>query len=510
MNWGDFILDLSGGVVSVQHSQYDVYDSVFKAGRTATAVDSAGRLRVGGLRRYEQFVFSPPDPDGSSAPPTPDRYPGDFYGPCNFGQGGACLGDYFYCATDGADLVFLDGPPTPGTAPPGYRYKVTLAGPPGECCDLVTWGTPAQFAVVYATGIRDNVVMYNDWEATEQGNLRLTLFAKPEPATDTVAWIATPTDGTTLYLAKPEKGRVSLQAVDGAPGDGETYTWEDIPSGDVLGTGNPLVFSFADGSHEVRLRVRRMAGGEWREDTAAVAFSVQTYSGKPPPSPQPGITVFPTSGLQTTEAGGTDSFSVTLDEQPTASVTIELASSDESEGVASPSQLVFGESNWDVPQVVTVTGQDDASADGDIGYTIVLEPASSVDPSYDGLDPEDVAVTNGDDDGTTFTYDSTDVPQEIPDQGQGQVTSDLVVVDPLVVASLEIILSVTHERPSDLTVVVISPSETREILSGTSGTFTTTSFTGESATGTWVLEVTDGKKKKTGTLEAWSIRIGDT
>jgi len=26
--------------------------------------------------------------------------------------------------------------------------------------------------------------------------------------------------------------------------------------------------------------------------------------------------------------------------------------------------------------------------------------------------------------------------------------------------------------------------------------------------GTWTLEITDGKKKKTGTLNSWSLRIG--
>ena len=47
-----------------------------------------------------------------------------------------------------------------------------------------------------------------------------------------------------------------------------------------------------------------------------------------------GITVNPTSGLITTEAGGTAQFSVVLDTQPTADVTIAISSSDTSEGTA--------------------------------------------------------------------------------------------------------------------------------------------------------------------------------
>ena len=45
-----------------------------------------------------------------------------------------------------------------------------------------------------------------------------------------------------------------------------------------------------------------------------------------------GITVTPTAGLMTTEAGGTATFTVVLNTQPTADVTIALSSSDTTEG----------------------------------------------------------------------------------------------------------------------------------------------------------------------------------
>ncbi|HPD13514.1 MAG TPA: C25 family cysteine peptidase, partial [Planctomycetota bacterium] len=55
----------------------------------------------------------------------------------------------------------------------------------------------------------------------------------------------------------------------------------------------------------------------------------------------PGIIVQPTSGLKTTEAGGTAQFTVALATQPTANVTIGLSSSDPSEGTVSPTSLTF-------------------------------------------------------------------------------------------------------------------------------------------------------------------------
>src|SRR5439155_11228054 len=66
----------------------------------------------------------------------------------------------------------------------------------------------------------------------------------------------------------------------------------------------------------------------------------------------PGITVAPTSGLSTTEAGGTATFTVVLDTQPTANVTIGLSSSDASEGTVAPASLTFTPGNWNTAQTV--------------------------------------------------------------------------------------------------------------------------------------------------------------
>ena len=84
-----------------------------------------------------------------------------------------------------------------------------------------------------------------------------------------------------------------------------------------------------------------------------------------------GITVTPTTGLTTTEAGGTATFTVVLNSQPTADVTIGLSSSDTTEGTVAPASLTFTAANWNVAQTVTVTGVDDALDDGDVAYTIV-------------------------------------------------------------------------------------------------------------------------------------------
>ena len=110
-----------------------------------------------------------------------------------------------------------------------------------------------------------------------------------------------------------------------------------------------------------------------------------------------GITVSAISG-DTTEAGGTATFTVVLQSEPTADVSIGISSSNTDEGVPSEASLVFSSANWDTQQEITVTGVDDEIDDGDVEYSILTAAASSADGKYDGVDPDDVSVTNLDDD----------------------------------------------------------------------------------------------------------------
>ena len=122
-----------------------------------------------------------------------------------------------------------------------------------------------------------------------------------------------------------------------------------------------------------------------------------------------GITVTPTSGLTTTEAGGTATFTVVLNTQPTADVTIGLSSSDTTEGTVSPvSADVHGRATGTRPQTVTVTGVDDDLDDGDVAYTHrdgARRPAR--DANYNGLNAADVSVTNTDNDTAGITVTPT-------------------------------------------------------------------------------------------------------
>ena len=108
-----------------------------------------------------------------------------------------------------------------------------------------------------------------------------------------------------------------------------------------------------------------------------------------------GATVAPTSSLVTDESGSEVVFSIVLDAQPSALVTIGTSSSDTSEGTVSVTSVVFSSANWDTAQTVVVTGADDDLVDGDISYSVTTSVVSE-DSNFNGLTVDDVATTNPD------------------------------------------------------------------------------------------------------------------
>jgi hypothetical protein len=113
-----------------------------------------------------------------------------------------------------------------------------------------------------------------------------------------------------------------------------------------------------------------------------------------------GIGVTPETGLTTTESGGTAEFSVVLFTEPTAAVNVPVASTNTAEGQLSTDSLSFTTDNWDVPQIVTITGQNDDLIDGDQAYYVEIGQATQVPGSadYSGLTGLPVSVINTDDD----------------------------------------------------------------------------------------------------------------
>ena len=122
----------------------------------------------------------------------------------------------------------------------------------------------------------------------------------------------------------------------------------------------------------------------------------------------PAIQVTP-SEAATSEDGTSAQVSIALNAQPTADVAIELVNPDASEWTVSPLTVFFAPGDWDTPRTVTVEGLDDDLLDGDVQGVLRILPAFSSDAGFDGLDPDDVALTNRDNDSARVLVTPTSV-----------------------------------------------------------------------------------------------------
>ena len=90
---------------------------------------------------------------------------------------------------------------------------------------------------------------------------------------------------------------------------------------------------------------------------------------------------------QVTEGGSSDSFTVALNSQPSANVTINVTPDSQlnlGNGPGVPVPLTFTTATWPTAQTITVTAVDDAVAEGTHSGTITFSVASG-DATYNGL-----------------------------------------------------------------------------------------------------------------------------
>ncbi|MBW4557342.1 MAG: ExeM/NucH family extracellular endonuclease [Trichormus sp. ATA11-4-KO1] len=116
----------------------------------------------------------------------------------------------------------------------------------------------------------------------------------------------------------------------------------------------------------------------------------------------PGITLIESAGsTNVTEAGDTDTYTLVLNTQPTADVSINVSPDDQS--TTTPTTVVFTPDNWDVPQTVTVIAVDDDLVEGTHSSTI-SHTVTSQDVDYNGQNiPSIIATITDNDLVTTIT-----------------------------------------------------------------------------------------------------------
>lgn len=172
----------------------------------------------------------------------------------------------------------------------------------------------------------------------------------------------------------------------------------------------------------------------------------------------PGVIVTAAPGIFTSEPSGTATFTVALQSQPTADVTIPLASTKTSEGTVSPASLTFTAVNWNAPRTVTLTGADDKIQDGAQQYFVKFGPIASNDTKYKAVLVPDLLVSNKDDDTAEIVVSA--ISGDTTEKSAGTATFTIVLrTQPTADVSLDLTSTDTGEgtvSPSKVTFTAVN------------------------------------------------------
>ena len=119
--------------------------------------------------------------------------------------------------------------------------------------------------------------------------------------------------------------------------------------------------------------------------------------------------------------GDTGRYTIVLDTEPTADVTVEIQVPEDAEIAVSPLTLTFTADNWNTPQTVTVTAaqDDDAVADDPLTLTHAVSGGD-----YEGVTTAGVEVTIIEDDTTRVTISITELEVAEGDTGHYTIVLD--------------------------------------------------------------------------------------
>ena len=333
---------------------------------------------------------------------------------------------------------------TPGSAWAGGVTWTARAATEANAWRAVTYGN-GLFVAVAATGT--NRVMTSPDGATWTARA----------ATEANAWIeVTYGDGLFVAVAQSGTNRVmtSPDGITWTPRSAtEANTWRSVTYGD-----GRFVAVAANGTNRVMTSDATSPGFTLSKTTASVS-----------------------------EAGGTDSFTVVLADQPSSDVVLSVVSADTGEVAVSPAQLTFTNGNWDTGQTVTTTGVDDPASDGSqtTAVTVSVVDASS-DNAFDSLADQTVSVTTSDDDSPGVSVTASDGSTSTTESGSTDTFTVVLNTQP----SSDVVISVTSVDTGEATV---SPAQL---------TFTASNWdTGQTVTVTGVDDTAvDGNQNTTITL----------
>ena len=304
------------------------------------------------------------------------------------------LGETIYLYPGTGNIADMDtaagGSFSDGIADAGFGYLIERLGPlDGDGYDYFVVTAPEhqkgleeyrQRGVMYVTRLRPPTVPAI-MTTPSAGLITTEWDSGSSSASFNVSLQKPPTADVELHFSSNSEGSVSPTTV--------TFTPQNWRNALVTVTGEDDVIVDGPVTYDIEITTVTSAL-EYQDVTGVVSVTNLDDDSH-------GVTVTPTSGAETTESGGRADISFVLTSPPQQPVDILFSSDKPAEGLPVGSKLTFTSANWDVPQFMSVQGQDDAWQDGDKPYTIITSIFTS-DANYSVVEVEDVSLTNLDND----------------------------------------------------------------------------------------------------------------
>ena len=238
--------------------------------------------------------------------------------------------------------------------------------------------------------------------------------------------------------------------LDSEPSDTVRIEMSRSGSSDVTVSPSQLTFTTSDWATARTVTVNSEQDDDIADDSATIKHTVQggDYEGRTARGVQLTVVDDDVAGLVldktsvSVDEGAEETFTVALATQPTATVTVDVTSTDTAEATVSPPSLEFTTANWATAQTVTVTGaQDPDSADETV--TVTLDTNSVDDDAYGALVDVTVAVTVVDDDAAGLKVD-LGAPVDV-DEGAEETFTVALATQPTATVTVDVTSTDTAE-----------------------------------------------------------------
>ena len=259
-------------------------------------------------------------------------------------------------------------------------------------------------------------------------------------------------DPTTLTMTEGENNTYTVE-LDSQPSGNVTVTASSGDSGAASISPATLTFSTANWNTAQTVTVTGVEDDDANNETVAISHSVRGYGSV---STASNVTVTvnddETAGVSlsatdlTVNEGGSGTYTVELESQPSGNVTIVPSSDDSGASSISPATLTFSTANWNTAQTVTVTGvEDDDASNETVNISHSVSGYGSVSSA------SNVTVTVNDDETAGVSLSATDLTVNEGGSGTYTVVLDSRPSGPVTVTASSGDMAVATVTPATLT-----------------------------------------------------------